>query len=122
VTTYDYDELNRLTDLVNTGTAGVISSYTYELGPAGNRIRVIESGSATTERDYVYDDLYRLEEEIIDKQGTPEEYMAITYNYDGVGNRLSKIVQSQSGIREIVYIYNENDQLLSTKVVFKIKV
>ncbi len=67
---YDYDDLNRLTLLVNSkGDGSGISSYRYELASAGNRTKVVESdpndGGPGPKRtvEYKYDDLYRLTEE-----------------------------------------------------------
>lgn len=47
-TSYAYDVLNRLTDLVNLNGAGpVVSAYHYVLNPDGKRASVTESGAAT---------------------------------------------------------------------------
>jgi RHS repeat-associated protein len=63
-----------------------ISSYTYTLGTAGNRLSVAElSGRAV---NYVYDDLYRLTSESI--SGTASQDGSISYQYDAVGNRLQR--------------------------------
>jgi hypothetical protein len=61
-----------------------ISSYTYTLGPAGNRTSVAELSGRTV--NYGYDSLYRLTSESISadphsKNGT------VGYTYDSVGNR-----------------------------------
>lgn len=87
-TAYAYDDLNRLVSMENTGPGGLLSSYTYTLGPVGNRVRVVEAGTATTGRTvtYEYDAILRLTKEIIDEPGAAND-QTITYTYDGVGNR-----------------------------------
>ena len=65
-TTYTYDALNRLTD-IETVTSNGVYSYTYTLGPAGNRRRLDEQLGGQLKRTVVwgYDDLYRLTRETI---------------------------------------------------------
>ncbi len=108
--TYGYDSLNRLTLLANTGPAGLISSYAYTLGAAGNRLQVVEAGAATTGRTvlYAYDAVYRLTQERIDEPGTAND-QTITYSYDAVGNRTQ---MSRAGVVTI-YTYDANDRLLT---------
>lgn len=107
-TAYTYDSLNRLTQLVNSGPGGVISSYTYTLGPAGNRLKVVEAGPATTGRSvsYTYDAVYRLTQEAIDEPGSAND-QTIAYAYDAVGNR------TQTNRAGVVtnYTYDANDRL-----------
>ena len=114
LTTNTYDSLNRLTQIVNSGSSGVISSYSYVLGPAGNRLQVTESGPATTGRtvSYSYDSLYRLTREQIDEPGTAND-RRINYNYDAVGNRLRRIVTTASATIDTTYVYDNNDRLIS---------
>ncbi|MBY0276502.1 FG-GAP-like repeat-containing protein [Candidatus Binatia bacterium] len=109
-TSYEYDDLNRLVRMTNTGPAGLISSYTYTLGPAGNRKQVVESGPATSGRMvfYTYDAVYRLVEEAIDEPGTAADSI-IAYSYDAVGNRTAI---DRDGIVTI-YVYDADDRLLS---------
>lgn len=111
-TTYGYDALNRLTSVVNTGPGGLISSYTYTLGPAGNRTQVVEAGPATAGRTvtYTYDALYRLTGETIDAPGTADD-LVITYAYDAVGNRTQ---MSRNGV-VTTYTYDDDDRLLTEK-------
>ena len=48
---YTYNSLNRLTYLENSRSDNsIISSYTYMLGPAGNRVKVVEDTGRTVER------------------------------------------------------------------------
>jgi RHS repeat-associated protein len=109
-TTYTYDTLNRLTQMSNSGPAGLISSYTYTLGAAGNRLQVVEAGPATTGRtvSYTYDAVYRLTQEAIDEPGTAND-QTITYSYDAVGNRTQ---MNRAGVIT-TYTYDNNDRLVT---------
>ena len=103
---YTYDTLNRLILLENKrDDNSIISSYLYTLGPAGNRIRVVEHTGTV---DYTYDNLYRLTEERINDPAHGSR--TIFYSYDQAGNRLSK-VDSVDGTTN--YTYDENDRLLT---------
>lgn len=57
-----HNSLNRLTTTVNT-LASQLASYSYTLGPAGNRTAVAELGGRAV--NYAYDNLYRLTSESI---------------------------------------------------------
>ena len=107
--TYTYDALNRLRHLTNSGSGGTISSYSYTLGPAGNRVQVVESGSATTGRavTYTFDPVYRLIQEQITEPGPAIQ--TIAYNYDSVGNR----VQMNRNGATTTYTYDGNDRLVA---------
>jgi len=109
VTTHSYDDQNRLTEVANVGPGGVLSTCAYLLGPAGNRIRVSESGAATSGRivTYGFDDVYRLVSEQIDEPGALGDE-TITYAYDAVGNRLGKT----DAVGTTTYTYDANDRLL----------
>jgi len=109
-TTYTYNTLNRLTQMTNSGPNGLISSYTYTLGAAGNRLQVVEAGPATTGRtvSYTYDAVYRLTQETIDEPGTAND-QTITYSYDAVGNRTQ---MNRAGV-VTTYTYDNNDRLLT---------
>ena len=93
-TSYNYNTLNRLTQMQSTcatgagcGTPGtIIASYAYTIGPAGNRLSVAELSGRTV--NYTYDDLYRLTSETI--SGSASQNGAIGYQYDSVGNRLQR--------------------------------
>lgn len=109
-TTNIYNTLNRLIQMTNTGPVGLISSYTYTLGPAGNRLQVVEAGAATTGRTvaYAYDTVYRLTQETIDEPGTVND-QTIAYSYDAVGNRTQ---MNRNGVIT-TYAYDTNDRLLT---------
>ena len=81
---YGYDTLNHLTAVTVVSGSGVVGSYTYTLGLAGNRVNVQEaSGRAVS---WTPDDLYRLTNEqiITDPAGNTG---TVGYLYDPVGNR-----------------------------------
>ncbi|MBI3249129.1 MAG: VCBS repeat-containing protein [Deltaproteobacteria bacterium] len=109
-TTYSYDTLNRLVQMTNSGPGGLLSSYTYTLGLAGNRLQVVEAGPATTGRTvlYSYDAVYRLTQEAIDEPGTVND-QTIAYTYDAVGNR----TQMARNGTVTIYSYDANDRLTS---------
>ncbi len=113
-TSHTYDRLNRLTNVSTRNAAGdLIASYTYTLGPTGNRLQVVEAGSATTGRTvrYAYDTLYRLTTETIDEPGTTND-VQISYAFDAVGNRLERLVVRENGTVTTAYAYDNNDRLL----------
>src|SRR5262249_45370351 len=56
--TYAYDSANRLVNIFTTNAVGVIASYSYTLGPAGNRTQVHDSSGRLV--GYGYDKDYRL--------------------------------------------------------------
>ncbi len=104
ITEYEYDKLNRLVGLVNKNISGdILSSYKYELGAAGNRTKVTENDGRVVE--YVYDDLYRLVTETIKEPDSDSR--VIYYEYDKVGNRLSK----KDNDVTTLYVYDDNDRL-----------
>ena len=107
---YTFDALNRLTQVTNSGPSGLISSYTYALGAAGNRLQVVEAGPAATARtvSYSYDAVQRLTQEAIDEPGTAND-QTIAYSYDAVGNRAQ---MNRAGI-VTSYGYDFNDRLLT---------
>jgi RHS repeat-associated protein len=113
VTTWEYDDLNRLEAVVNAGPGGALRSrYDYTLGPAGNRITVAESGPATTGRTvtYAYDGVYRLTGETVDEPGTADD-RAVAYEYDDVANRLTKTTVAGGATVVVASVYDDNDRL-----------
>ncbi|MFH2045808.1 MAG: RHS repeat-associated core domain-containing protein [Pseudomonadota bacterium] len=83
----------------------LISSYYYTLGPAGNRLSVVEQSGRTV--NYTYDALYRLTQEAITDPALGNE--TIGYTYDAFGNRLTKTDSDGT----ISYTYDANDRMLS---------
>ncbi len=106
---YQYNALNRLTNLNVQAQSGTLASYTYTLGAAGNRTAVAETlQSQQRTVTYAYDSVYRLLGETITDTVGPSG--AISYAYDPVGNRLSR-TSSVSGLASAVSSYDANDRL-----------
>jgi RHS repeat-associated protein/uncharacterized repeat protein (TIGR01451 family) len=116
-TSYTYDPLNRLTNMQSAcGTAApgcgpantVISSYTYTLGPTGNRLSAAELSGRTV--NYGYDDLYRLTSETVaaDPRGNNGQ---VTYTLDNVGNRLQRNSRLPAIVPTGLLSYDANDRV-----------
>ncbi|EKU96916.1 RHS repeat-associated core domain protein [Leptolyngbya sp. PCC 7375] len=101
-----YDSLNRLVYIENSGPNGIINSFRYALNAAGHRTAVDEHDGRRVE--YTYDDLYRLKRETIYDPGTTTPSRTIEYVYDEVGNRLSR---DDSAEGTALYTYDNNDRL-----------
>lgn len=110
MTSYQYDNLNRLTNVSHKKADTIIASYTYDLLPTGRRSAITEvTPEGTSQVQYTYDNLYRLTNE----QRTGVKSFAASYTYDINSNRTRK-VETVNGITETInYEYNANDQLLS---------
>jgi RHS repeat-associated protein len=103
-TSYAYDGQNRLVQM-GSAKGGALSSYSYSLGPAGNRLTVAELSGRTVA--YGYDALYRLTSETV--TADPNGHNGTTeYQYDNVGNRQQLIV---NGTTANVYSYDADDRL-----------
>lgn len=104
VTTYTYNQSNRLTaeKVVGKNNRTVIE-YIYTLGKAGERTLLTETGGRTTA--YQYDSLYRLTKETVNQNGSTRE---TAYAYDELSNRISK---TENGVKT-AYTYNNLNQLL----------
>jgi RHS repeat-associated protein len=104
--TYGYDSLNRLTNIVSKSTNGTLATFAYKLAPLGNRTNLIETVNGVSRTNaWAYDPLYRLTNETI----TASIGGAITYKYDGVGNRTNR-TSSVAGITNQTFVFNSNDQ------------
>lgn len=110
VETRQYDDLNHLVFLENSGPGGVISSYRYTLNSTGRRDAVVEDTGRRV--DYSYDALDRLtRENIID---AVVGNRTVDYTYDLVGNRLARN-DTAEGLTN--YTYDSNDRLLTDSLV-----
>jgi RHS repeat-associated protein len=110
---YQYDSLNRLTNLVWNLNVSTLANFSYQLGAAGTRTNLNETVGGTN-RVYVwqYDQLYRLTNENESSLMSPSGNLA--YQYDPVGNRLAR----QSTISQLPttsYSYGTNDWLSTDK-------
>jgi len=97
-----YDDGGRLTQLVNLKSDNTtLSSFAYALDNIGDRVGVTEAnGDIVT---YSYDNAYQLTRE----QRSGANTYDITYSYDPVGNRLSKI---ERGVTT-TYTYDAANQI-----------
>jgi RHS repeat-associated protein len=118
LTSYTYDELNRLTNLTTLNGSTPVQSYALTLGPAGNRTQIVENDG--TVRAYGYDELYRLTSDTV-TIGTLNQYSK-GFTYDDVGNRQTQtttIGPAGSVIPGVLvngtqaYTYDERDRLLT---------
>lgn len=107
-TNYQYDNLNRLTQLTHEKAGTPIASYSYELLPTGHRAAVTEiTPEGSSEIRYTYDNLYRLTKEV----RTGVKPFTASYAYDINSNRIQKVLASVDENDTTNYTYNANDQL-----------
>jgi len=109
-TDYTYDQMNRLTQLLQQKTGEVsLSTYNYTLKANGHRHSLNESLHETRDITYGYDNLNRLTDETADSNGDGYD---IDYTYDLVGNRTKReiAVNSQNLTTDYVY-YSGTDKL-----------
>ncbi|WP_198306625.1 RHS repeat-associated core domain-containing protein [Dehalobacterium formicoaceticum] len=104
LSTYTYDNMNRLTFLVNKVGTQIISQYSYRYDDNSNIIEQVENGSVTR---YTYDVLNRLIETTL-PDGTKK-----TYGYDTRGNRTQMRGTAEDELTGIpgTFTYNNWDQL-----------
>jgi RHS repeat-associated protein len=100
--TFTYDPLNRLTAL-----STPVSSYTYQLGPVGNRTSVTEGTGRTVNWDY--DGVYRLTNETISSDPAKANG-GVSYSLDPVGNRKSS-TSTLSGVNPESFTFTVDDEL-----------
>jgi len=119
-TDYIYNNLNRLTDLVQQKTgASQLASYHYDLAADGMRKHLTEdilqsAGTETRDIDYTYDNLNRLDIENAVKQGTSDGYDT-DYTYDLAGNRIKRVVNSGGQTLTTEYDYYPGTDKLKTE-------
>jgi len=117
VTTYKYDSLNRLTNMVHEFGTTNLATYSYVLNAAGRRsnaLEVLRQEDRTYQTNtlaWQFDGLYRLTNEV-NITTSPAGTYAYTnaYAYDLVGNRLQKS-RSGASAETDTYTYNANDEL-----------
>jgi RHS repeat-associated protein len=118
VTAYQYDDLNRLTNMAHTAQAGaLLANYAYQLDPTGRRTNAVEvlqqEGGTyqTNSLTWQFDPMYRLTNEICICSASSASYTN-SYVYDLAGNRTHKTSLGQS-TDNAGYTYDNNDELLS---------
>lgn len=104
---YTYNSLNRLTNLTQSRGAA-LASYAYVLDPTGRRISATEGNGRTV--GYTYDQLHRLTAETVGGDANPAANGAVSYTYDGVGNRLSR-TSTLAAVLSTASAYDANDRL-----------
>ena len=105
VSTYDYNNANRIVKLVNKKGNSTISSYKYSYYLDGSdACKVTEENGIIETTEYEYDGLKRLTNEEVKKGNTTDTY---AYEYDDYGNR-SKMTATGSESYETVYDYSVN--------------
>lgn len=103
-TSYEYDNINRITSLMTTQNGATINTFEYEYDNNGNTTKEIHNGAATL---YSYDNLDRLVS-VIYSDGT-----SVAYEYDTLNNR-TKETYSNGDVKN--YVYNHKYQLTEIKL------
>ena len=104
VSTYDYNNANRIVKLVNKKGNSTISSYEYSYYLDGSdACKVTEENGIIETTEYEYDGLKRLTNEAVKKGSNTDTY---SYEYDDYGNR-SKM--TATGTEDYVTEYNYNN-------------
>jgi len=105
---YQYDALNRLTNLVWSKTNTITAGFGYTLGAAGNRLTLAETNNGFV-RNYTwgYDNAYRLTSEQI---ATSAPTGTLTYGYDDVGNRTTR-TGTLGPLSAQSFNYDQRDQI-----------
>jgi RHS repeat-associated protein len=107
-TDYNYNTLNRLSDMATVKSGTTQASYTYTVDRTGRRLSSTELGGRPV--NYTYDSLYKLMREAVSGSPNPANNGAVDYTYDPVGNRLSRI-SSLPGILSATSNYDANDRI-----------
>ena len=106
--TFTYDTLNRLTQMVSAKSGTNLASYAYTVGAAGNRTNVLELNSRNVA--YGYDPIYRLTSEAITADPGGKNGTVSYTNYDAVGNRLA-MTSTLNAVPGGSFSYDNNDRL-----------
>jgi RHS repeat-associated protein len=105
---YQYDSLNRLTNLVWRSGSASLASFAYQIKPGGTRTNLVETngfGANGVSYAWSYDNLYRLTNEVIGGFGQ------LGYGYDPVGNRTNRASSVAAFPAYPWYGYDTNDEL-----------
>ena len=107
--TFNYDQIGKLTDLVIGTPSQILLSERYQYDKTGNRTKITHEGPGgkATETNYVYDPINQLLKESL-PNGTVKDY-----TYDGFGNRTSvKVTENGKETKSITATFNEGNQLV----------
>ncbi|MCP3998835.1 MAG: hypothetical protein GY722_27750, partial [bacterium] len=112
VTTYVYDNLNRLTNLTSevAATGYMLLSYDYTLDEAGNRTKIDEHDGTT--RRYKYNELYRLLQDRVTDYDDTLVYQR-DFTYDPAGNRTTTLLDEGAGPVSSAYTHDTRGRMLS---------
>jgi YD repeat-containing protein len=119
-TDYTYDDLNRLTDVVEKKGTTTLFSQHYVLNDDGTRASDTETelqsdgSTETISSTWSYDALDRLTGETVTNSVSSQSF-SDSYTYDLVGNRLTKTHTGPGGgaNESIAYTYNGDDELMT---------
>ena len=103
-TTYNYDNINRVTSMTTTKGTTTINTLLYEYDSNGNVVSETRNGAETT---YTYDSLDRL------LSVTYSDGTSVTYEYDALNNR-TKETYSNGDVKD--YVYDAKYQLKEIKL------
>ena len=103
-TSYEYDNINRITSLMTSKNGATINTFEYEYDNNGNTTKEIRNGAATL---YSYDNLDRL------VSVTYSDGTSVAYEYDTLNNR-TKETYSNGDVKN--YVYNHKYQLTEIKL------
>lgn len=103
-TSYEYDNINRITRLTTTKNGIAINTFEYEYDNNGNTTKETRNGAATL---YSYDNLDRL------VSVAYSDKTSVAYEYDALNNR-TKETYSNGDVKE--YVYNHKYQLAEIKL------
>ena len=103
-TTYNYDNINRVTSMITTMGTTTINTFLYEYDANGNVISESRNGA---ESEYTYDSLDRL------LSVTYSDGSSVTYEYDALNNR-TKETYSNGDVKD--YVYDIKYQLKEVKL------
>ncbi len=120
VTTYLYDNLNRLTNVASMSGSTNLANYGYVLNASGRRtgarevLRQEDTNVTylTNNLGWTYDGMYRLITETSTSTAAAGNYTN-TYSYDKAGNRLKKTQVIGANTTTVDSTFNANDQLLT---------
>ena len=114
-TTYEYTPFGWLECLTNRDANTILSQYTYSYDAKCNQLtkRNLDGSKA----EYEYDDLDQLIEEAYYLPGETTPWKVISYTYDEVGNRATKLVREQGKTDEITrYHYDAANRLIGEDI------
>ncbi|MFJ8119963.1 DNRLRE domain-containing protein [Bacillus mycoides] len=107
--TFNYDQIGKLTDLVIGTPSQILLSERYQYDKTGNRTKITHEGTGgkVTETNYVYDPINQLQ-----KESLPNG-MVNEYTYDGFGNRTGlKVTENGKETKAVTATFNEGNQLV----------